>query len=475
MTNTIWRKMRPICVSAAVLGTLAGCAKDTPYTAPAFGFQQSYSGHKAGAPVLLENTAWWKGFKDPTLDRLVARALQNNLSLSAAKERIIEAEANLTAVSPGISLNPSLGVQRSKGLGGTPQTRSEAQLNLSWLLDPYGARRQQGRAARARIEVADAEADAAQLLVLLNLSNAYVDLRYSQRVLRIRNQEIRARRKTLDLTQTLFDKSSATRLDLVRAEARISEAEASLPTARAAILRQQYQIAGLLGVAPGTLDISLEDGTMPHPAMSANVGIPADILRNRPDVRIAERIYYANVAETGVAQAQLYPQLSLSGAITLASIASGTSGAEYVFGPSLTLPALPGGPRKGALAAQQSRTRQAHTAWQSTVLAAIGEVETAITDYSASASATGASQKTVRLYREAADLTRDLVLRDSATLSDLLDAEESITSAELTLAQNQRQQSLSFINLNVSLGSGHASGQMPGQDMGKMSPPAATD
>ena len=126
---------------------------------------------------------------------------------------------------------------------------------------------------------------------------------------------------------------------------------------------------------------------MPHPAMSANVGIPADILRNRPDVRIAERIYYANVAETGVAQAQLYPQLSLSGAITLASIASGAHGAEYFFGPSLTLPALPGGPRKGALAAQQSRTRQAHTAWQSTVLDAIGEVETAITDYSASASA----------------------------------------------------------------------------------------
>jgi outer membrane protein, multidrug efflux system len=469
MTNSIWCKMRPICISAVVLGTLAGCAKDTPYAAPAFPFQQSYSGHKNAAPVLLENTAWWKGFKDPTLDRLVERALQDNLSLSAAKERIIEAEANLDTVSGGVSLNSSLGVQRSKGLGGTPSTRSEAQVGLSWLLDPYGARRQQGKAARARIEVADAEADAAQLLVLLNLTSAYIDLRYSQQVLRIRHQEIRSRRQTLELTQTLFDKSSATKLDLVRAEARLSEAEASLPTARAAILRQQHQIAGLLGTAPGTLDIGLDDGVMPHPAMSANVGIPADILRNRPDVRIAERIYYANVAETGVAQAQLYPQLSLSGAITLASIASGAHGAEYFFGPSLTLPALPGGPRKGALAAQQSRTRQAHTAWQSTVLAAIGEVETAITDYSASASAVGASQKTVRLYREAANLTRDLVLRDSATLGDLLDAEESITSAELTLAQNQRQKSLGFINLNVSLGSGHASERVLGQNAAPVS------
>jgi multidrug efflux system outer membrane protein len=313
--------------------------------------------------------------------------------------------------------------------------------------------------------VADAEADAAQLLVLLNLTNAYVDLRYRQQVLRIRHQEIRSRRQTLELTQTLFDKSSATRLDLVRAEARLSEAEASLPNARAAIKRQQFQIAGLLGVIPGGLDINLDDGVMARPSMSADVGIPADILRNRPDVRIAERIYCADVAEVGVARAQLYPQLSLGGAITLASIASGVRGSEYFFGPTLTLPALPNGPRKGALAAQESRARQAHTAWQSTVLDAIGEVETAITEYSAASSAAGASQKTVRLYREAADLTRDLVLRDSATLGDLLDAEESITTAELTLAENQRQKSLRFINLNVSLGSGHASGQVSGQDV----------
>ena len=469
MMTPIWRQMRPICVSAVVLATLAGCAKDTPYAAPSFGFQQSYAGHKAGAPVLLENTAWWKGFKDPTLDRLVARALQDNLSLAAAKERIIEAEANLATIPGGASLNPSLAVQRSKSVGSLPLTRSTASVGLSWLLDPYGARRAQGRAAYARIEVADAEADAAQLLMLSNLSNAYIDLRYSQQVLRIRHQEISSRRQTLDLTQTLFDKSSATRLDLVRAEARVSEAEAAVPTARAAVLRQQYQIAGLLGVAPGMLDISLDDGPMPHPAMSANVGIPADILRNRPDIRIAERVYYANVAEITVAQAQLYPQLSLSGAITLASIANGVHGAEYVFGPSLTLPSLPNGPRKGALAAQESRARQAHTAWQSAVISAIGQVETAITEYSASASAAQAARKTVRLYREAASLTRDLVLRDSATLGDLLDAQESITNAELTLAQNQRQQSLGFINLNVSLGSGHASGRVSGQDVAPFS------
>lgn len=463
MTNPIWRTMRPVCVFAGLLGTLAGCATDTPYTAPAFSFQQSYAGSKTGVPVLLENTAWWKGFKDPTLDRLVERALRNNLSLAAAKERIIEARASLNSVPSNINLSPSLGTRRSETSTGTDFTRSEAQLGLSWLLDPYGARRQQLKAARARVDVADAETDAAQLLVLSNLANAYIDLRFRQQVLRIRNQQIKARKNTLDLTQTLFDRSAATKLDLVRAEARLSEAEAALPTARSAVLGQQYQIAVLLGAAPGTLDISLGDATMPRPSISANVGIPADILRNRPDIRIAERIYYANVAEIGVAKAALYPQLSLSGAVTLASIASGASGADYVFGPTLTLPTLPLDPRRGTVAAQESRARQAYTDWQATVLDALREVETAITNYSASAQAARASEKTVRLYREAADLTRDLVLRDSATLNDLLDDEESITSAELTQAQNQRDQNLSFINLNVSLGSGHASPQAFGQ------------
>jgi outer membrane protein TolC len=136
MTNLIWRKMRPICVSAVLLGTLVGCAKDTPYAAPTFPFQHAYSGHKSGAPVLLENTAWWKGFKDPTLDRLVERALHDNLSLAAAKERILEAEANLATIPSGVTLDPSVGVRRSKSLGGSSQTRSEASVGLSWLLDP---------------------------------------------------------------------------------------------------------------------------------------------------------------------------------------------------------------------------------------------------------------------------------------------------------------------------------------------------
>ena len=236
-----------------------------------------------------------------------------------------------------------------------------------------------------------------------------------------------------------------------------TEAQSAVPTSKSAILQQKYRISTLLGMVPGTLDIDLDAGArMPRPAMAVNVGIPTDILRNRPDIRIAERVYYASVAEIGVAKADLYPRLSLSGSISLASIASGVDGSEFFFGPAVSLPSLPLKGKRGALAAQESRARQAHTAWKSTVLEAIGEVEVAIVGYQASSAAAQATQKTVRLYREARQLTRDLVLRDGATIRDLLDAEESIGNAELALAANQREVGRGFVQLNVSLGSGHA-------------------
>jgi outer membrane protein, multidrug efflux system len=450
---------RPFGYLTAFSVLLAGCGTETPYQGPVFAFKGSYLGAKSESPVLLANSAWWRGFKDPILDALIARALQQNLDLASAKERIVESRANLDQIPGNLTLSPGLSVTREKGIVGSAETRSEGSLGLSWLLDPYGARREQMKAAGARIEVADAELDAARLLLLVNVANSYVDLRYFQEVLAIRNQEIRGRRRTVALVNTLLEQNSATRLDLVRAEARLSAAEAAVPTAQSAIRAQQYLIAGLLGLPPGAMDIGLDgSGHQPRPGMAVDVGIPADLLRNRPDIRIAERLYYASVADAGAAAADLYPKLSLTGSISLTSI-GGTEGSSYVFGPSLVLPSLPTKGGRAAVKARESRARQALISWKSTVTGALGEVETAIVSYSANSKAVGASQKTVRLYREAVDLTRDLISKDGATIRDLLDSEESVVDSELVLAENRRQLARSFISLNVGLGSGHAVGE----------------
>lgn len=440
-----------LCASALAV---AGCAREEPYLAPAFAFLPSFKGNEArGVPVLAADTAWWEGYRDPTLNNLVARALSQNLDLEIARERVIEARAGVGAVPSDARVNPSGSLRYEDGSDVDGETTAEAALGFSWLLDPWGSRFHRTRAARARAEAAEAEVAAARLLVLLRLSEAYIDLRYQERLLTIRQQEVGSRRETLGLTRTLLEQGSGTRLDVLRAEARLAESESAIPDIRAAIAAQTYRIAVLLGTTPGTLPLARGHG-QPAPRMSPQIGIPADLLRNRPDIFVDERLYYAAVADTGAARADLYPKLSLGGAITLSAV-DGDDAASYFLGPSLTLPALPTSDRRAVVTARESAARQAHTAWKSTVLEAILEVETALKRYAAATASVRAAERTVALYRDAAALTRELVLQDDATIRELLDAEESVSDANLILAAARRDQALAYAQLNVALGAGH--------------------
>lgn len=454
-----WTPIRVLWVPVA-LG-LVGCAEEQPYRAPTFPFLSGYSAAGKGAPVLLTNTEWWRGFRDPTLDELVTRALTNNLSLAVARERVRESEAVAQAVPTGFELNTNAAgvAERSGGIDyGYGKTTS----SLSYLFDPAGGRRAEIKAARARIEVADAEVSAAQLLVLYNLTNAYVDLRYSQRLLALRRQELASRRQTLDLTNSLFSANSATRLDVTRAEAGVAEMQAEIPGLEGSVVANKNRIAALIGVVPGGLKMNLEDkGNQPRTRLSPSVGIPADLLRNRPDVRIAERLYYASLADVGVARAELYPKLSLSGAITLNALEGGKTATEYYFGPVLQFPVIPDNSAKAGVNAAWSRAQQAHTTWKSTVLEAIVEVENALVDLKSSGGAVVSSEKAVSLYRESLSLTRELVSNGGATISDLIDAERDIARANTALAQNLREQARSFISLNINLGSGSSTALAP--------------
>lgn len=458
MAGKTWRGAPSSGMVLALVVGLAGCSREAPYYAPSFSFKNSFATQHGGGSVVQADATWWTGFKDPVLNALIARALRDSISLELARERVAEAEASVRTIPTEASVTPSAGISRTKDVGATPQTDASATLSLNWLLDPYGQRREQIKAARARVEAADAEVDAARLLLLLNVSNAYIDLRYRQRALQIRQNEISSRRQTLTLTRTLFDQQSATRLDVVRTEARLAETEALIPGARAAIQTEKNRLAILLGASPGTLDINLDARAgQPRPALSPAVGIPADLLRNRPDIRIAERLYYATLSDVSAARADLYPRLSLGGAISLASIGD-RDGSEYSFGPSVVLPALPGDSRRATVNLRESRARQANASWKSTVLDALFEVESALVDYSASSQAVSKSQNARRLYNEGVTLTRELVLQDNATIPELLEAEESTVDADLALADNMRLLARSYVSLNVSLGAGHADG-----------------
>lgn len=452
---------------AAVLATgLAGCTADGAYQAPSFAFLSAWRAPApgpAGAPVLLKNEEWWLRLGDPALNRLVVLALADSPTLERARERVVEAHAARREVPLAATINASAGVQLEGRGNNDPDTTGTGRIGPVWLLDIWGGRRAQIRAALARAEAAEAERDAAQLLLLSNLGEAYVDLRLQQRLLSLRLQELRVREQTLATTRTMIAASAATRLEALRSEARVETIRADLPGLRARIAGLRNQIAVLAGAAPGALPADLaatlsRAGPQPRPDLGPDVGIPADLLRNRPDLRIAERGYYAALADVGVARAALYPRLSLSGAITFNALERSGSGTNYYFGPSLQLPAIPGGPAYAAVDAQQSRARQALTDWRATVLEALLEVENALLDYSAVSGSIQAAQRAARLHGEALDLTRAVFERQNATLTDLIEAEQARAEADRTLAEALARQARSFIALNVALGSGHGAG-----------------
>jgi multidrug efflux system outer membrane protein len=434
-----------------------------------FPFLSSYRAAPPGAPVLLKNEEWWLRLQDPTLNRLVALALQDSLTLERARERVVQARSERREVPLAATINASAGAQLEGNGDNSPDITGTGRIGPAWLLDPWGGRRAQIRAAGARIEVAGAEVNAAQLLLLLNLGNAYVDLRLQQRLLALRLQELRGREQTLETTRTMIAAGAATRLEALRAEARLEDIRADLPGLRAQIAGLKNQIAVLAGRAPGALPAGLSAalervGAQPRPDLAPDVGIPADLLRNRPDIRIKERSYYAALADVGVARAALYPRLSLTGAITFNALERSGSGTNYYLGPSIQLPAIPGDNAYAAVDTRQSQVRQALTEWQSTVLDALLEVENALLDYTAVSGSIRAAQRAARLHGEALDLTRTVFAQQNATLTDLIEAEQARAEADRTVAETLARRARSFVALNVALGSGHAATRQDGPD-----------
>ena len=457
---------------ALALGlVLAGCQSSSPYEPPRFPFAPGYkAGHKSAArdvPVLLANSAWWERLDDPVLNRLVDHALLGSPSITAAQARIAQARAAFAATSRAAGLSSAAGLS----LDGTDSTDAVAggtlDLGFTWLLDPYGARRAERQAAGGRVTVAEAETDAARLALIRAMATAYVDLRLGQRRLVLYEQELHNRRQTLAMTRVLFDAEATTRLEITRSEARLAEIEAERPLRRATITARQNEIAVLAGLAPGELgrrgvNLDLQTG-QPRPALSPEVGIPADLLRNRPDIRIAERRYYIALAELGQAEAALYPRLSLIGTLSGMALQGGRSGAEYSFGPALQLPILPGTAARATVEGGRARVAEAHAIWKSTVLGAILEVENALIDYQSTSAAAQASDKVVRLYAEALDLTRQVFAQGGATLGDLIDAEQALATAEQARAERRARRAQSFVDLNTRLGAGStgAPGEIP--------------
>ncbi len=452
-------------------GCVVGPDHETPQTALPVKFSEGSA--RAAADVTL--APWWTAFNDRRLDTLVEKGLSQNLDVLQAIERITSAEANFEAADAGafpqLSVSGQHQVSGSSGTGDFNGSGSGGQdsptrntttgsASVSWLLDLFGQYRRAKESAKASLDAAYASADVAKLTFLSSVVTAYVDARYYQERIAIARKNLASRRETLELTRLQLEAGAASRLDVVQSEGLVNSTLAEMPSLEIGFRQSVHRISLLLGLPATTLLADLQKGAaQPYARRSVNAGVPADLIRNRPDIRAAERSLAAATAEVGVAEAALYPSITLSGSISPSYIVtSGANGGvtSWGFGPSLNLPIFDGGQRRANVKARESAAREAYLAWKQTVLSAVAEVENALVAVNRTRQTVSALTATVRSYEEALALSTASYRDGASSLLDVLDAQRNVASAQANLAQAVQQLATNYVALNVAIGGGYA-------------------
>jgi len=442
-------------VTFPVILSLAACSVGPAYQEPGITLAGSFAegallpGGEAAAQ------AWWLAFNDPLLNELLDTGLSQNLSIQSALARVAEAQAAARGAGLPSQLGGGLGASAIRSdAGGTVDTTRSASLSPSLILDLFGGARQTREQALAQLQSAELGVGAARLAFTASLVSAYIDLRYYQEALAITRQSLSSRRETLSLVRLQRQSGTATELSEAQAQAALDDATASLPALESGFYASAYAIATLLAVPVQGLEARLERGAgQPVPrGGDAGAGVPADLLRNRPDLRAAERDYAAAVAALGVSEAALFPSVSLGGTIS----ASGTS--SWSFGPSLSLPVL----NRPALAASRdqaaARAQQAELAWRAAVLAAVEEVQSAQTGYLRQRRAVTATAQSVTSYQRVVELSQQTYQGGTTTTLDLLESQRSLAGAQMSLASSRRDTAVRWAALQVAAGRGWAAG-----------------
>lgn len=457
-----WRRAAPLA-----FGLMAACAPALDSTPPRFPFATGWQSPMPGAPRLMDNALWWSGFGDPVLDALVARGLRANPDLTAARARSTAAVSAARSVPGAIILSGGTAAALTGGSAPASDRTASADLGLEILFDPGRGRESTRRAVRAEAGIGQAQAAGARLFMIGEIVESYLRLRHSQQRLNLAQSDFRSQRQTLELARTLEKAGQATRLETLRSEARMASLEAQMPALEAAVAKEKIQLSILVGDAPGGLPPNLSSALskhvgQPRARLAPNPGVPADLLRNRPDIQVAEASYDAARAGLGRARAALYPSLSLSGTIEAERrLGGGTSGSTLSVGPSFRLPVLPQDSTRTGIDAAAARVEAAHADWTSRVLKALAEVESALLDYRAASRSENAADRAVSLYAKSRSLTRDLAADGDATLSDLITIEEALALAQSAQADQRLTRALAFARLNLRLGAGSAPSAVP--------------
>lgn len=469
--------MKPALISLAPLSAwtasivLSACAAVGPnYERPELDLPAAWSASTqaglAAGPTQL--TQWWTSFEDPDLARLVERALTQNLDLRVAFARLEEARA-LRGMAAGERL-PSMDARASyehrRESENTPfgefVPKSDihaAGFDATWELDLWGRVRRSVEAAERELEAHDEDVRDVSIAVAAETALAYVELRSFQRRLDIARENVELQERTLELVRSRLDAGLVGERDVAQAATNVESTRSRVPSLEAAVNAARNRLSVLVGMAPGSLSLELaETRPVPRPALSVAVGLPADLLRRRSDVRGAERRFAAEVARIGVTEGDRYPRFVLSGTLGLASDGIGdffdSDSRVAGFGPSVRWNLFDGGRLRQRVRAQTARAEAAQVEWERSVLVALEEAENAMSAFVREQARRAALERARAQARLAVDLAQTQYREGLTDFQAVLDSDRIVAALEDELATSDAAVTMHLIALYKALGGG---------------------
>jgi multidrug efflux system outer membrane protein len=451
--------MRRFAVPFAAL-VLTACTVGPNYRPPApssLSVPEAYYGREAqGQPAGLAR--WWERLNDPLLTRLIDEATAGNLDLAAAAARLTQARESLIQSRAGQL--PTVGAQATGGhtVGTGNDTSSfRGSVDAAWEADLFGGIRRSVEASGADAEGVYYDREALKVAIAAEVATNYVQARLAQDRLALAQDTLRIADDNLQIAGWRMQAGLVSSLDSEQARAARAQTAAAIPNIENNFTSATYRLAVLTGRAPGALTAELSEAKpIPEGPDEIAVGIPADTLRQRADVRAAERNLAAQTARIGVAEAQLYPDLRLTGnigtsAFSLGGLLDAITGGIFS---SLSQTLFDGGRLRSQVRSQQAATEGALATYRQSVLTALEDVENALLALRASRERQAQFAVALEAATNSAVLSRVQYRAGLTDFQQLLDAERSLVSARDGMATSRGDEALALVQLYRALGGG---------------------
>ena len=449
-------------------GLLVGCAAGPKYHRPAVQTPTAFRDVAADSQQQAQAASyadlpWWQIFQDPKLQELIRAALKQNYDVQLATERINAARAQVSITRS--SLFPQVGASANFNGGKDGATRFKYNFltlvgDAAFQLDLFGRVRRATEAARAELLATEDARQTVILTLVSDLATDYFTLLQLDLQLQITHQTVSTQTDSVKLTKLRLDRGVATKLDVLQAQQVLDTANAQIPDLEREILQEENAISTLLGDYPHDVarGLPLVEQSLPP---QVPPGLPSSIIERRPDIREAEQFLIASNAEIGVAKAQFFPQIALTGSgggsFGRSSAFSGlmaSQAAIWSYGAQASQPIFTGGALRGNLRLAKSENQQALIVYRQAIQRAFGEVSDALIGYEKLHEVRVRQEETVSDLEETVRISTLRYKGGTAAYLEVLDGQRSLYAAQLTLASARGDEYRSLVQLYKTLGGG---------------------